>query len=240
MLINQQHRKRPNMLGPRQPRLLQIRLPAFGKLAIVLVFQPCVRSPGMIRVPVHTCMDHPGDPRIDDALSARRRAAVSRTRFQSDVNRGPFHCLRTLMMEGSCQRFSFGMWQPGSPKPVTVAAYEMPKSFAHLSSYDTHRGAATSISLAKHCSGVSVTVAANEPRGALPSGRFIANGVNHRIIPVPPAQRPLRKTSTCRCECLSCAVQVPCGLLSFCLGKGGVHRGASHADDSRTRGFHPS
>jgi riboflavin synthase alpha subunit len=46
---------------------------------------------------------------------------------------------------------------------VTVAADEPPKIFAHLIRYDTHRDAATSISLAKPCSGVSVTVDADEP-----------------------------------------------------------------------------
>ena len=45
---------------------------------------------------------------------------------------------------------------------VTVAGPEPPKSFAHLSSYDTHRGAATILAFAKHCSSVSVTAAADE------------------------------------------------------------------------------
>jgi hypothetical protein len=40
---------------------------------------------------------------------------------------------------------------------------EPPKSFALLIRYDTHRGAATSFSWAWDCSGVSVTVAADEP-----------------------------------------------------------------------------
>ncbi len=52
--------------------------------------------------------------------------------------------------------------KPCSGVSVTVAANELPMSFAHLSSYDTRRDAATSFPLAKPCSGVSVTVAADE------------------------------------------------------------------------------
>jgi hypothetical protein len=56
---------------------------------------------------------------------------------------------------------------------VTVAADEMPESFAHLIRYDTHRDAATSDPLAKPCSGVSVTVAADEmPESFAPRIRY--------------------------------------------------------------------
>ena len=74
------------------------------------------RTTGVARVRIRRRDDHSANPRINDGLRARRRAAVGRAWFQSDKQRGAACCV--AVFHGILDGVHLGVRQPGPPMPA--------------------------------------------------------------------------------------------------------------------------
>ena len=79
------------------------------------------RTTGVARVRIRRRDDHSANPRINDGLRARRRAAVGRAWFQSDKQRGAACCV--AVFHGILDGVHLGVRQPArrcQPRPMIL------------------------------------------------------------------------------------------------------------------------